>query len=232
MVCVAGVALGSSTYAWFVTNTKVTAGTAQVSATTANTLLIQNADNQWATSYDFTETNTNFVPVSTVGKNSTDAFAFYVQNNWAKDTSNAITVNKVSKAIGTEYWTKSFKIKASQACKLYLDTDTKFEVAGDNNTMNKTLRLALVVSNNGTYKGTYMYQIDPTTNTTTGTYNTTLESLSADGINNAISGFTTTGDGILQQKAQRQQQSLYQKQQRQLVVLEIRLLLQQIQTMD
>ncbi len=128
MVCVAGVALGSSTYAWFVTNTKVTAGTAQVSATTANTLLIQNADNQWATSYDFTETNTNFVPVSTVGKNSTDAFAFYVQNNWAKDTSNAITVNKVSKAIGTEYWTKSFKIKASQACKLYLDTDTKFEV--------------------------------------------------------------------------------------------------------
>lgn len=104
-------------------------------------------------------------------------------------------MNKVSKAIGTEYWTKSFKIKASQACKLYLDTDTKFEVAGDNNTMNKTLRLALVVSNNGTYKGTYMYQIDPTTNTTTGTYNTTLESLSADGINNAISGFTTTGDG-------------------------------------
>ena len=195
MVLVAAVALGSSTYAWFVTNTKVTAGTAQVSATTANTLLIQNADNQWATSYDFTETNTNFVPVSTVGKNSTDAFAFYVQNNWAKDTSNAITVNKVSKATETEYWTKSFKIKASQACKLYLDTDTKFEVAGDNNTMNKTLRLALVVSNNGTYKGTYMYQIDSATNTTTGTYNTTLESLSADGINNAISGFTTTGDG-------------------------------------
>ena len=47
-----------------------------------------------------------------------------------------------------------------------------------------------------------------------------------------VSGFTTTGDGILQQKAHRQQQSLYQKQQRQLVVLEIRLLLQQIQTMD
>ncbi|WP_461884660.1 hypothetical protein [Fusicatenibacter sp.] len=68
MVLVAAVALGSSTYAWFVTNTKVTAGTAQVSATTANTLLIQNADSQWATSYDFTETNTNLVPVSTVGK--------------------------------------------------------------------------------------------------------------------------------------------------------------------
>ncbi len=53
-------------------------------------------------------------------------------------------MNKVSKATGTEYWTKSFKIKASQACKLYLDTDTKFEVAGDNNTMNKTLRTKFI----------------------------------------------------------------------------------------
>ncbi|MDD6326606.1 MAG: hypothetical protein PUA72_13655, partial [Lachnospiraceae bacterium] len=44
MVLVAAIALGSSTYAWFVTNTKVTAGTAQVSATTANTLLIKDED--------------------------------------------------------------------------------------------------------------------------------------------------------------------------------------------
>ena len=68
MVCVAAVALGSSTYAWFVTNTKVTAGKAEMTATAANTLLISAAgQNEWATSYDFTDTNTTFAPVSTVG---------------------------------------------------------------------------------------------------------------------------------------------------------------------
>lgn len=191
MVLVAAVALGSSTYAWFVTNTKVTAGTAQVSATTANTLLIKDEDGKWATSTTFTEANTAFVPVSTIGKNSTDNFEFFVQNHWAKDTSNEVTVDKVSAAAGTEYWSKEFEIKASQACKLYLDTDTKFESSGANNTMNKVLRLALVVSkSDGTWQKTVFYQIDPVTNTATGTYNTTLESLQAEGINTAVSGMT------------------------------------------
>ena len=124
MVCVAAVALGSSTYAWFVTNTKVKAGTVEISATTANTLLIKNENNEWATTYTFKDENKNFVPVSTIGKNSTEAFDFFIQNDWAKDTDNKITVNKVSAATGSEYWTKDFEIKASQACKLYLDTET------------------------------------------------------------------------------------------------------------
>ena len=150
MVCVAAVALGSSTYAWFVTNTKVKAGTVEISATTANTLLIKNENNEWATTYTFKDENKNFVPVSTIGKNSTEAFDFFIQNDWAKDTDNKITVNKVSAATGSEYWTKDFEIKASQACKLYLDTETAFNV--------------------------------------TGTNNTTLAALSADGINKAVSG--------------------------------------------
>ena len=190
MVLVAAVALGSSTYAWFVTNTKVTAGTAEVSATTANTLLIKNENNEWATTYTFKDENKNFVPVSTIGKNSTEAFDFFIQNDWAKDTDNKITVNKVSAATGNEYWTKDFEIKASQACKLYLDTETAFNVTGENNTMNKVLRLALVVSDSkDTWKKTVFYQIDPITNTT-GFYNTTLAALSADGINKAVSGMT------------------------------------------
>ena len=96
MVLVAAISLGTSTYAWFVNNTKVTAGTTKVSATTANTLLIKNKDNEWATTYTFDDTNTSFVPVSTIGKGDATAFDFFTQNNWAKDTSNAITVNKVS----------------------------------------------------------------------------------------------------------------------------------------
>ena len=96
MVLVAAVALGSSTYAWFVTNTKVTAGKAEMTATAANTLLISAAgQNEWATSYDFTDTNTTFAPVSTVGTDDGTEFNFFKQKNWAKDSgqSNAITVN-------------------------------------------------------------------------------------------------------------------------------------------
>ena len=195
MVLVAAISLGTSTYAWFVNNTKVTAGTTKVSATTANTLLIKDKDDKWATTYTFDDANTNFAPVSTIGKGDATAFDFFTQNDWAKDTSNAITVNKVSNATTDSYWTKNFEIKASQACKLYLDTDTKFETAGAGNTMNKVLRLALVVKDsNDNWKKTVIYQIDHDTNAD-GNYNTTLEALSADGISKAISGFETTGEG-------------------------------------
>ena len=44
MVLVAAVALGSSTYAWFVNNTKVTAEKVDVTAKAANNLLITHGD--------------------------------------------------------------------------------------------------------------------------------------------------------------------------------------------
>ena len=198
MVLVAAVALGSSTYAWFVTNTKVTAGKATMTATAASTLLISaSGQNEWATSYDFTETNTTFAPVSTVGTNDETDFTFFKQKNWAKDAgqNNAITVDKVSELTDAEkadgatplYYKKSFDIKASQACKLYLDTETAFtEAAG---TMNKTLRLALVVKDStGAHKKTVIYQVDKDSNDTAGNrYNTTLASTSSDGISKAVS---------------------------------------------
>lgn len=187
MVIVAAIALGAATFAWFVNNTKVTAGDATVSATTANTLLIKNEANQWGTTYTFEDSNTNFKPVSTIGSNSATAFNFFAQNNWGKDTSGNITVNKVSAAEGTEYWTKDFEIKASQACKLYLDGDTAFEAAGSTG---KVMRLALVVTDEeGNWKTTKFYQIDPA-KSNTGSYNTTLESLNADGVTTAIASQT------------------------------------------
>ena len=186
MVIVAAIALGAATFAWFVNNTKVTADGATVSATTANTLLIKNESGEWGTTNTFADSNVNFKPVSTIGANSNDSFNFFAQNNWAKDASGNITVNKVSSADGSEYWTKDFEIKASQACKLYLDEDTKFVMGGDNNTTDKVMRLALVVTNeNGDWKATKFYQINPNENGT-GHYNTTLESLKADGIKTAI----------------------------------------------
>ena len=193
MTLVATVALGSSTYAWFVNNTKVTADTTTVSATTANTLLIKDEDGKWATTTTYTDTNTAFVPVSTIGKESTDDFVFYIQNHWAKDTSNEVTVDKVAEAAGTEYWTRQYQIKASQACKLYLDTDTVFNASaaeGATNNMNKVLRLALVISDStGNWEKTVFYQIDPDPNAA-GNYNTTLESLSANGTTIAVASMT------------------------------------------
>lgn len=198
MVLVAAVALGSSTYAWFVTNTKVTAGQATVTATAANTLLISAANaNEWATSYDFTDANTTFAPVSTIGTNDGTEFEFFKQLGWAKDSgqSNAITVNKVAELTTAEktggatpmYYEKSFDIKAAQACKLYLDTETTF--TADAGTMNKTLRLALVVKkSDGTHVKTVIYQVDKDANTTAANrYNTTLVSTASDGIAKAVS---------------------------------------------
>lgn len=198
MVLVAAVALSSATYAWFVTNTKVTAGQATVTATAASSLLISAANaNEWATTYEFTDANTTFAPVSTIGTNDGTEFTFFKQKDWAKDSgqSNAITVNKVAALETAEktgganpfYYEKSFDIKAAQACKLYLDTDTKF--TGTTGTMNKTLRLALVVKkSDGTHAKTVIYQVDKEANTTDANrYNTTLSSTNSDGIAKAVS---------------------------------------------
>ena len=149
--------------AWFVTNTKVTAGEATLTATAASSLLISEAGaNEWATTYEFTDSNTTFAPVSTIGSNDGTAFVFFKQKGWAKDSgqSNAITVNKVAALDTAEktgganpfYYEKSFDIKAAQQCDLYLDTDTVFTGSG---TLNKTLRLALVIKNSdGTHAKT------------------------------------------------------------------------------
>ena len=218
MVCVAAVALGSSTYAWFVTNTKVTAGKAEMTATAANTLLISAAgQNEWATSYDFTDKNVSFAPVSTIGTADGTAFTFYKQLGWAKDAdqNNAITVNKVAalteNEVGTAtgqdatplYYQKSFDIKAAQACKLYLDTETVFGqlneqnqlVAATEGTLNKTLRLGLVITDaDGKNGKTVIYQVDKTANgTAANRFNTTLASTNCNGIANAVSAVGTDG---------------------------------------
>lgn len=204
MVLVAALALGSSTYAWFVTNTKVKASAANITATAASSLLISAADaNEWATTYEFTDINTTFAPVSTIGTSNGDAFTFFKQKDWAKDSgqSNAITVNKVAALETAEktgganpfYYEKSFDIKAAQACKLYLDTDTKFtNTAGS---MNKTLRLALVVKkSDGTHVKTVIYQVDKDDNTTAANrFNTTLSSEGCNGIAKAVSAVGAEG---------------------------------------
>lgn len=196
MVVVAGVALSSATYAWFVNNTRVTAGSVELTAKTSYALLISQGANgtattasDWGTLHTMTSnTNATMVPVSTTGKDSLDTdgnLLFAASNAW----NNGQLVTSYKEPAATDYWKETFEIKASQPCKLFLDTETVFDV--DNNTgsdLDKVLRLALVVNKKGLTgnenKEVFIYEVDNTTtgdkaaNTTTGT--------DANGIKNAI----------------------------------------------
>lgn len=211
MVVVAAVALSSATYAWFVNNTKVTAESVTVTAQAANNLLITHGNGTtdpiaWGTTATMGSfTTTNFKPVSTVGaatqNSSTKELSFFKDENWTTDSGDSGKYNAssfVAATAGTEYYKDTLTLKASQVSKLYLDTDTVFkafdgttntEDTDSSNLTNKTLRLGLVVKGTGSnsYDGVYIYQIDPTQNSTGSTYNTTVSTMSANGIVKGIS---------------------------------------------
>lgn len=205
MVLVAAVALGSSTYAWFVSNTQVKAQTATVSATTVNTLLISEAGkNAWGTVYTFdTGELDTLVPVSTTaaGNLGVDGktIAFFKDTGWAADAVTGKTsqynANKFGDATAnTDYFVESFDIKASKGgLKLYMDNASAItQTAGK---LDQALRIALVVKGvgNSTTDGVYLYQADNTQGTAESAtfYNTTLSSLGCDGITKAIKAATT-----------------------------------------
>lgn len=209
MVCVAAVALGSSTYAWFVNNTMVKTEAATLAAKTAYALLISEgatgSDTAWKTTHRMTNAqNLNMVPVSTTGKTSMSIgdnsvatpMTFVKQAHWSSNTATkASEVDQYAKTTAnTEYLMENFEIKASQKCDLYLDQDTQFTTTTTNSTLGKTLRLALVVNKKGdtSSKKYYFYTID--TDETSGKTNTTFNgSTGADGIATAIKDGNKTG---------------------------------------
>ena len=179
MVLVAAVALGSATFAWFVNNTKVTAESVDVTAKSANTLLISHDGTAWGTTAAFASTQSqNFVPVS-----STSQLSFYKDKTWTTETSGEYNASAFELATeGADYYKDSFKVKASQDCGLYLDNDTKFTTQGDQDVL-KAMRLALKIDDK-----VYFYQVDAVAIAGDGnSYNTTLKSLNADGVATAIS---------------------------------------------
>ena len=178
MVLVAAVALGSATFAWFVNNTKVKAESVNVTAKSANTLLISHDGTAWGTTAAFTSTvSENFVPVS-----STSKLSFFKDKTWTTETTGEYNASAFEAATeDTDYYKDSFKVKASQDCGLYLDSDTQFTTTGDADVL-KAMRLALKIDDK-----VYFYQIDAEA-IDGNSYNTTLKSLSADGVTTAISG--------------------------------------------
>lgn len=142
MVVVAGVALSSSTYAWFVNNTQVTAEKVNVNAATAYSLLISNAvDGTYGTQMELDPATTTLTPVSTlgyranvVGKAADDTdvakgdVLFAKSDAWSGDlVTSYLEVSKNSVAAdgnGVEYklfYTDTAFLKAAQSSKLYLD---------------------------------------------------------------------------------------------------------------
>lgn len=232
MVCVAAVALGSSTYAWFINNTKVTAESVNMTATTANTLLISpvsvsnNAfatDRSWGTTAKMEYTGLDAIkPVSTVftatAGSDVDSLDFFTDSNWATETKGTSSETGVadgsynaSEFVATKdnYYKGTFEIKASQAGRLYLDSDTVIKMMKKEQNdyvedttaskdMIKSMRLALVVTGgdtkNTSTNGIYVYQWDAEKLNAGSTYNTTLTSLNnnkaIDGVKNGIASAT------------------------------------------
>ncbi len=233
MTLVATVALGSSTYAWFVSNTQVSASQVSVTASTTYALQISATDKagderNWSTacllqsgtangrtayvkgnSTVYTETVNNatkiydtpyattasttvtsitdytkaagatLVPVSTIGKGTAN-MSFFAANQWQVDSTDTTgnTGNHVAtfKEPGAnDYYQTSFKIKASQACDLRLDSSSTSFVGGAE--LKETLRFAFVITGGtGTTPKVLMYQVDDANATTR--YNTTLNKVS------------------------------------------------------
>ena len=206
MVCVAAVALGSSTYAWFVNNTRVKAETATLNASTANALYISKGDvgetTGWTTTHAFTAanaTNEHMVPVSTTGKNQTTPMTFVKSNGWEINNGNG-NKNEVisySNAIpNTEYFMDSFEIKASQACKLAIDMDTTTMNASD--PVKAVMRLALVVTDSADANPKYFFYTLDNGTPLSGGMNTTFNGATgADGIEKAIKDGSATKENAV-----------------------------------
>ena len=139
MVLVAGIALASSTYAWFVNNAQVTATDVKVTATTAYSLMIKGNDagDAYGTSKKLGDTQA-LTPVSTIGEIATTTGGTDIANEPKFFASNAWNANsevytftqvnsktKTSEADGapTYFYKDTVYLKAGQASKLYLDSD-------------------------------------------------------------------------------------------------------------
>lgn len=206
MVLVAAIALGSSTYAWFVNNTRVDAQTATLNASTANALYISQGEvgdsTGWTTTHAFAAanaTNDNILPVSTTGKNQDTPMTFVKSNAWEINTGNANkneVISYTTATANTEYFMDSFEIKASQACKLAIDMDATTMTANDN--VKAVMRLALVVTDSAGANAKYFFYTLDNGTALTGGMNTTFNGTSgADGIERAIKDGSATKEGAV-----------------------------------
>ena len=166
MVCVAAIALASSTYAWFVQSNQVTAEGMSVQAQAEGGLEISNADKEaWASTAlaKITET-TKLYPTSTsTTTNWYHAQAATASAKTAKDgTYKSLTLDETGKGTADDefkdkqfYLVNDFYIRATagtSAKDLVIDSVTVTTEDSNTTNLDKSLRIAVVAGSN-----TYIY---------------------------------------------------------------------------
>lgn len=194
MVLVAAVALGSSTYAWFAANSNVTAEGMSVNAQAENGLIIANSDGStWGSTAQATVGSATLYPIST--KDTTTwyhAVSTAQDNAQASQDASKYTqpITGVSNGVGYQetgndsvysyddgdlgyYLLNTFKIKSSAAdmsgVKLYVNkvTITDSDSTVSSGSLNKSLRVAVVLSGDKTENVQNVYIFAPTSDSTT-----------------------------------------------------------------
>ncbi len=208
MTIVATVALGSSTYAWFVSNSKVDAGQTALTATASSSLLIAQdvsgdiTTAEWQTHIPLEEDSENLIPISTIGGDMTfykakdDSFQAEIADNGGAYSATAFEVCTITEGKNADgVIMDEFYIKNSTAGKLYLDENTTFTHNGTS-ILDRTLRLALVVTNSkGGDEKVFFYQVNSNEGGTS-LDTTFVNNNEADGIKKAISSTTEAGNII------------------------------------
>ena len=210
MVLVAALALGSSTFAWFVNNSRVTAETADVTAATADYLLISSDGTNFGTSMALDSAPVTLTPVSITDDNLKSATpSFYkVKNNdqkaWVADstTGNVPKANVFETAATTDYFHDTFYLKSSTASAVVQAKITATPAADKASHAEEAMYVAFVPVSGSTYGTPIIYQLAGTNNanTTAGanTYvgDTTTGNYTTKGIKSiqAINGTLAAGD--------------------------------------
>ena len=111
MVLVAAIALSSSTYAWFINNSKVTAEAGDYTASTAQYLLISHAgEDDFKTSISFTSYTGKFVPVSTTDGTMGTFWQVDTAKTNAWDNSKAKIFKSATASTSGEAYKDTFKL--------------------------------------------------------------------------------------------------------------------------
>lgn len=154
MVLVAAIALGSSTYAWFANNTKVTANDLQLTAMSNDTFLLISAEKTTATEIQKDGRTTDTMGMTATTKvypsapalNDTDTG--YLTTNGKNVNEEAITVigEKITSATQAAVVTNWYTAKAQSTDASTIKTDSARQlVAFDNYVIHKTLYLTVAV---------------------------------------------------------------------------------------
>ena len=178
MLLVATIALGSSTFAWFINNSKVTMEAADYTATTANYLLISDDNQNWGTSMELAKLNEGktMVPVS-AADSAVLAGDFFKVKEEDKDAWSANKAQLFVEAVANEdYVMDTFSLKSSQT----QTPDVKFTITGDTDHLSECMYVAVVQTKATPKEGTAdttakvvgIYPINSTGATVTGGANT------------------------------------------------------------